>query len=352
MGKIEEPAHHQTCDMDLIFYLSGEHETLPKSEVLALLGSAGGVSVLYDLDQILVVKVDEINLSLPERLGMTHSVLGYIGASKADYEEIISLAPCVGRIGGSFAVRVKRIKGDSSMLRTIDLEKGLGDAINGKTADLVNPGTLICGFLTSGGFVLGKTLFEINRSEIEERSPRFRPFFHPSSLSPILSRTLCNLCGVGQGTKVLDPFCGTGGILIEAGLMGAEIFGSDLDDGMVKGCRENLDYYGLRGSISQADAASLSETDKYDAVITDPPYGRGSTTMGRKLEDVYKKAMKPIYRTLKPGGRACVLSPAQIDLEGIGSRSGFKIRESHEVRVHRSLTRKIAVLEKEGCTLL
>ncbi len=44
-------------------------------------------------------------------------------------------------------------------------------------------------------------------------------------MSPKLARCMVNLTGVKENDLVLDPFCGTGGILIEAGIMGARVIG-------------------------------------------------------------------------------------------------------------------------------
>ena len=48
------------------------------------------------------------------------------------------------------------------------------------------------------------------------RRPRARPFFHPAAIFPKLSRALVNLSRVGAGEVFLDPFCGTGSLLLEA----------------------------------------------------------------------------------------------------------------------------------------
>jgi len=49
---------------------------------------------------------------------------------------------------------------------------------------------------------------------------------------------MVNLSGARR--EVLDPFCGTGGVLIEAGLIGLEVYGFDIQQSMVEGCKEIL----------------------------------------------------------------------------------------------------------------
>mgnify|MGYP002171746373 CR=1 FL=1 len=47
----------------------------------------------------------------------------------------------------------------------------------------------------------------------------------------------------------MDPFCGTGGILIEAGLIGCKVAGSDVNWKMKNGSAINLDYCGNQVTI-------------------------------------------------------------------------------------------------------
>jgi tRNA (guanine10-N2)-dimethyltransferase len=334
--------------MDIIFYLSGEHDTLPKSEVLSFIHNQGwNPEIIEDLDQILVCRLGRgCDTLLLRNLGMTHAVLEYIGGCDPKINEILKLARKVKKIEDSFSVRVERVKKYSKNLSTLELERSIGEEINGEKVDLRNPEVAIVGFLTSNRFVLGKTIFKINRSDFEKRNPKFRPYFHPSSLLPIFSRTLCNICGVTPNKRVLDPFCGTGGILIEAGLMGAEIHGLDLDKAMVEGTIENLAHFGLSGRIELGDATDIKSRDEFDIVITDPPYGRASTTMGMSLETLYNKAAISIYGALKKDGSACIISPDTLALEKIATEIGFTVCETHNLRVHKSLTRKIVILNK------
>lgn len=332
--------------MELVFHLSGEHPTIPKAEALAFLAHRGaGPAVIADLDQVLVCRTERLEPSILGGLAMTHAVLEHLGTCRAEHESIRALAASVDPVKDTFSVRVRRIKQHSKGLSTLDLERSLGKEIKGNV-DLRKPAVAIKGFLTSGRFVLGKELLRIRRSLFDGRRPHLRPFFHPSSLSPALSRSLCNICGAMPGKKVLDPFCGTGGLLIEAGLLGAEVFGMDIDERMVSGCRTNLEYFGLSGDVREGDAAEIGYRSFFDIVITDPPYGRSATTLGRGLETLYEEAVGSIYSALKKGGVACIISPHTVDLADMARREGFTIVGTHLLRVHRSLTRRIVIMEK------
>ncbi len=77
-------------------------------------------------------------------------------------------------------------------------------------------------------------------------------------MSPKLARCMVNLTGMIAGDIVLDPFCGTGGILIEAGVMGARVVGADIDERMVEGTIKNLEYCGVKEyEIFQGDARDI-----------------------------------------------------------------------------------------------
>ncbi len=62
-------------------------------------------------------------------------------------------------------------------------------------------------------------------------------------LPPKLAQILINLCGpLPAGSRILDPFCGTGVILQEALLMGYQACGTDLNPRMIEYTEKNLNW--------------------------------------------------------------------------------------------------------------
>ena len=62
-------------------------------------------------------------------------------------------------------------------------------------------------------------------------------------LPPKLAQILINLCGpLPAGSRILDPFCGTGVVLQEALLMGYTAYGTDLSDRMIEYSQRNLEW--------------------------------------------------------------------------------------------------------------
>ena len=51
---------------------------------------------------------------------------------------------------------------------------------------------------------------------------------------------------IKKGELLLDPFCGTGGSLMEGGLIGARVVGTDVDWNMKNGAAINCEYLGIK----------------------------------------------------------------------------------------------------------
>lgn len=334
--------------MDLVFHLKGGSGTLPRAEVLAALESTGAdFKVLYSFEQLLVLESKELG-ETPQRLGLTHGLYKYLGSCAPSYDEILSLTKSIAsQVKDGFSVRIKRIGEHSKDLKRDKLERDMGRAIS-KRVDLTRPSCHIVGFLTNR-FVLGELIRSLHDAKYPSRHPKERPFFHPGVVLPRTARAVVNLTRVNAGEKLLDPFCGTGGLLIEAGLMGAEPYGCDIDAEKVNGCEENLKYYGIRDyKLSVADALGMWKEYPcfFDAIATDPPYGISASTKGLGLEELYSDAVVSFYKMLKDGKYACILAPETVNVEEYAKKTGFQVIEKHLERVHRSLTRKILVIRK------
>jgi tRNA (guanine10-N2)-dimethyltransferase len=341
------------------FELSGEHEELPAAEVLACLKTEGlAYKVCFQIDQCLGVefagKEEDVERVLKgrvtERLAMTHHILKVIGISKNTFEEIIELAKSFEpsafiQKGQSFSVRAKKIKHYTSLSGEF-LEQKIGGCIyrKGFRANLKTP-DLEFRLILSEKAVLGVLLSSVDRSAYEARTPQKKPFFHPGVLMPRIARTLVNLSEIKEGELFFDPFCGTGGILVEAGLLGAEVFGLDAQKKMVFGARMNLKAFRINYMLLEGDACRVPLKEAtVDAIVTDPPYGRSAAVLAESLEILYSRAFLEFFRVLKPRGIAVVVSD-RVVLE-YGQKAGFKVLKTYVQRVHRSLTRKITVFQK------
>ncbi len=121
-------------------------------------------------------------------------------------------------------------------------------------------------------------------------------------LPPKLAQILVNL-GVqdSKNLKIYDPFCGVGGILVEAGLLDYQIVGSDFDSRMVDFSKKNLAVMNLNGEVFLHDAKQKldeSQWRKYDVVVSEGSLGPPRKTIPNdqvrarifeELQELYEK---------------------------------------------------------------
>ncbi len=172
-------------------------------------------------------------------------------------------------------------------------------------------------------------------------------------LPPKLSKIMINLGQVNPDNKTfLDPFCGSGTVLLEAALSNFKnIFGSDISDKATKDSQTNLEWlqneYGisnLRYSISKTDATkidSVIKTNSIDLVVSEPFMGmplRGSESrefllkQAKDLKELYIKTFKALLKVLKKEGVIVFIIPSfsfgkeiiRIDCTKEIERLGFK----------------------------
>ncbi len=342
---------------NLFFLLSGEHSTLPFSELTSILEAEDhGYRILERLTQVLRVECDvDTVTSIKSRASMVRICCLELFDCRTVFAEILEKmrsASLEGLIekGQSFEVRVRRIRGVIPELASVELERKLGELIlnkvEGAKVSLTAPQKKFFGTLTDNRFIFGLKIAEISPKSFVERRPRKRPFFHPSAMPAKLARCMVNLAKPKAGDLVIDPFCGTASFLIEAWLVGCRVMGLDVQPRMVKGSLQNLIHYGAEpDGVSIADARYLP-VSKVDCVVTDPPYGRSATTLGWSTRRVVEDFLSTVRDILPRGSRICMASPKSVRLGKIGKKLGLKHLESHFVYVHRSLTREIVVFER------
>lgn len=144
-----------------------------------------------------------------------------------------------------------------------------------------------------GKFALG---FSVALQNIDAYSKRDygKPFrdANVGMLPPKLAQILVNLAthGAMQGGKeqavktILDPFCGTGTLLMEAMLMGFPVVGCDSDARMVAGAQKNIEWLtknfpaaaGTTHKVFQKNAAAIISQEvnaKSFSIATEPHLG-------------------------------------------------------------------------------
>ncbi|UCG69246.1 MAG: methyltransferase domain-containing protein [Thermoplasmata archaeon] len=329
-----------------IFELSGEHESLPGAEVIACLEAQDVKYRIHEEDSgVLVLTAIEMDINeMKKRLALTHYIDSHVHSCGAN--EITSFKKALEIKEGSFAVRARRIKRYHEFLDLMKIQEIVAENVIGEnTVDLMDPDTEIRAII-SGRCHIGIKLVRIHRADYESRKVQFRPYFSPVSLHPRLARTLVNLSRVKKDQNLLDPFCGTGGVLIEAGLIGARPLGSDIDERMVSGCKENLSSLGVENvELFKADISEVKNVvGEVDAIATDPPYGRAASTNREEIFSLYERTFGSFNEIIRPGGYVSVLLP-DMELIRLGEKY-LSLKESYSMKVHRSLTRHFCVYKK------
>ncbi len=215
------------------------------------------------------------------------------------------------------------------------LAKKLGGKVN-----LTNPEIKILSILTDKSDYSGLIVYERNISKYLEQF-KHRPFNHPSSINPLLARAMINISSVKTHGTIIDPFAGTGTFLTEARRMQINAIGIDLSSKMVVGAKKNLDYYGIKDArIFQSDFRQITSYN-FDAIVTDPPYGRGSKLFSENKFKLYQDLFNLIrrnefkYSIAIPNVEIYELSKDYLDPILAG-----------KIMVHKSLTRYIITNNK------
>ncbi|PBC30934.1 tRNA (guanine(10)-N2)-methyltransferase homolog isoform X1 [Apis cerana] len=141
----------------------------------------------------------------------------------------------------------------------------------------------------------GRWITSGQRNLIRKLSLKTRKFIGNTSMDPQLSLIMANQAQVQKGDIVLDPFVGTGSLLVAASHFGGYTLGTDIDFLMLHGrtrpsrisqkirgkdenIATNMSQYGKRSYYIDVVVSDFSyplwRSDMcIDAIITDPPYG-------------------------------------------------------------------------------
>ncbi len=333
--------------MKLLFELSKEHPTLPKQEILSVAKLLQKkYSILFEHKEILLLDIETDNSQIIDdfaaRLSLCYNIDEYLDCCPLDEKNIKEMAKSHSiKEQGSICIRtLNTTPKDSTPYIHILAEI----YTKNHPVDLSNPDIEVRLILIDQQAFLSIKRQQINRTSYEDRKAQHRPFFSPISLHPRIARTLINLSEATTKDHLLDPFCGTGGILIEAGLLNIPLIGSDLQEEMIAGCRQNLEHYKIADyQLIQSDIGNLKEhlTTNINAIVTDLPYGKSTTTQGENIEELYKRSFQHFQKILPKDGRAVI---------GLSEQDHIRLAEPYlclqavySLRVHRSLTRYFCV---------
>jgi len=319
---------------------SGEASDLARLEVagaVEALGGRVGSATAPPLEGLVPVRVpaEATLVALAGRLALARRTLVLVGPSG-------SLVEAARREGGSGrSAAVRRLGRPGSPADPAVRAAGQAYVLGGGSVDLEAPERRY--WLSregDGPAMLLREVAAVERAEAARRAMPRLPFRRPVSLAPRLARAAANLAALRPGDRVLDPFLGTGALLAEAALLGAIVYGIDADPAMVRGALRNLDHLGVHAEvIVEGDARQVNlpgGPPQFDAIVTDPPYGRSSASVGAEPPRLVPEVLERWQASVRPSGRIVVLSPGGAPSVGPPWKEDCRVA----VRVHRSLTRE------------
>jgi len=363
---------------------SGWHPTLFRAEVKAL---TGPIEVMHP--RVLYIPLTESTLPRLSRAALLDDVLSlsarywvYSETSQEDLSRTIAEWARLNLPEGSFAVRARKLGTGIPGFSSSEIESEVGALVmsDSNPVDLQEPENEISVVIAgpddgpihrddigqnSPVVVWGLRQPGWQRDSYAGRAPTDRPFFQPVSLDPRQAKLMISLAHrrSAETKTVVDPFCGTGGIAIEAALQGIEVLASDLDPRMVEGTLENLEWAGTSASVETcgaSDIASLWGNRSNCCFVFDPPYGRSSWKSGDGAE-LFLEALSAA-QDIDPSGSICTMLPTGPDaldsfpeedvevlgmpwseLEGQIRGCGWEPVLSVPIKVHRSLARMVVV---------
>ncbi len=324
--------------MRLWIELSGEHPTLPRAEALACL-EAEGAQIREITASSYVLSLDATGpvLRAVSRLGLAHYVCEEL--AHGDLETLRAFARSLDLGGKPFRTRARGLGVDIDR-RAVEGPLGADFGRTGRV-DLMSP-AVDFRVLVGEEYSLGRVLVRVDRRGMEARKVTRRAFQRPITLHPKLARALVNLSRVPIGGLVADPFCGTGGVVLEASRIGIRAIGSDIRRTMVVGSRDSLRALSAEAAFAVADAGRAPwRRGALDGIAADPPYGRAATTRGEPPLDLYDRAFAAFDEALPPRHHVAVILPDDRAIQ-VGERR-WELLERHALRVHKSLTRNFCV---------
>ncbi|MCS6784010.1 MAG: RsmD family RNA methyltransferase [Candidatus Caldarchaeum sp.] len=336
--------------MKTFFLLSGENPALSAAELTHLLSVFGQARSVTLVDERIAVSDVEASEAREVVYRAAYAKLAALLLGKGVSVDDLVFEPgweeTVQRFG-SFDVLVYELGGAD--VDSVSVEKRIAaqvlEKVKGVRVDLSNPDVSFVVLVSEKVCVAGLALALKPKKFFADRKAGLRPFKIPSALQPKLARCLVNLAVNTKDSRVLDPFAGSGAVVIEAGLMGHEAFGVEVKTWVANGMRLNTcSYAPSKTHVIQGDAKRLPFTKAFDSVATDPPYGRSATLGGMPFKKLLKQFCTSVVSVLDEKARMAITVPKQLFPDLLEECGVFKLVEHYDLYVHKSLTRRVSVM--------
>lgn len=312
---------------DSFFILSKDNLELAKDEVISIAKSYDRFTKVQTFSNIVMIQSKTPWLKIAKRatyVKIAGQVLKKLSNLFLD-EESFSLL----QNSKTFSCKVINLTSERSDVS--DLENAMGNMISKFSKAEVcldDPDIVVYLIFTENEGFFGFS----TKYEKPERPKKVKN--HPHELDWKLSRLMINLTGLKEGETVCDPFCGTGTTLLEAESMGIHSIGIDFDEKMYNISKENLAANGYKSQVIKNDFSHIQKImTKFDALVTDLPYGRASKS-SESPEDLMKK-----FISIMPKKKKIAI----MCKKGFENELKIKPIKRYDIYRHKSLTRTILI---------
>jgi putative methyltransferase (TIGR01177 family) len=308
--------------------IGSKYPDLAREEITALLKTYGSSKVNCSNDTLLVVAEGECEIDkVAKRVVYTKCIAREI-TSDTDYSILTGKTfSCIGWNDRDFVRRVaeniKKRTGAKVSLKSPDYQIVVISRYNAIKYPFYTP-------------LVGIRILQ-PKIDWKKRHVNNRSFFHPSALEPGLCRAMVNIAQVKEGDTILDPFCGTGSILIEAQEFKIKTAGFDVIKKMCKGAKQNLIK-----NIVQCDSVQMPlKPLRIDAIVTDIPYGRSTSMVKGRSR---KQLLTDFVANASVAVKRMVIMCEKND-EDILISTKTNIKSVCHLYEHKSLTRSIVTIK-------
>ncbi len=252
---------------------------------------------------------------------------------------------------------VKCIREGKHDFSSSDVEKIVGDKVDSKV-DLKNPQKILLVYICDNKFYLG-----LDYSGFDLGKRDYKIFVHPASIRGDVAYSLLRIADFSKKDVLLDPFCGSGTILIEAGLFclnksvhfhqkdkfaflkfmkydfkdeikgKCRIIGTDLSKNVIINAQKNAKIAGVEIDFQVADVEWLDtklDENSIDGIVTNPT----SLSKRRKPEPV-KKSYDDLFNNakylLKKKGTVAVITKDAEVMKEIAKKNGFGVKKEAKI---------------------
>jgi tRNA (guanine6-N2)-methyltransferase len=274
-----------------------------------------------------------------------------------DIEKNINLKKIKDLIKTTFAIKCLKI--ENKELSSNDISYELSGLIKGKT-DYKNPETVLLIYIYKNDCYIGIDQLDIDLSKRE-----YRIYIHQEALKATIAYSLLKIADYKKEDTILDPFCGSGTILIEAALFSTnlsqnyyskdkfekletdlekldkttkpkgKIIGYDKELRHIIAAKKNAKIAGIEKNItfSKIEAKDLDlkiEQEQIDKIITHPP--NLSKRNQPFIEKTYNEFFKNAYIILKEKGTITLITKTDL-IRDIAEKNNFKIKQQIPINI-------------------